>query len=307
VKRKQREKMSKPTIALVTATAARDLDEDLPPLESALRNAGAEVVIAEWDRPHDWSRFDIALLRSTWDYPQRLAEFFDWAGAVSAKTQLLNPLQVVKWSSDKHYLNDLVRADVPTVLTRFIEPGESAPSRIAELMGEPDVHEFVVKPAIGAGSRDAQRFGPEEKGDAAEHAQRMLSEKRSVMLQPYLSRVDEYGETALIYFEGKFSHAIRKGPLLKRKEGPTSELFAKETITARVPDAAELRVGARAMQAMPFETPLYARVDLIRDEKGEPVVLELEMVEPSLFFPFAGGSAERFAAAVIRRAELARV
>jgi O-ureido-D-serine cyclo-ligase len=129
----------------------------------------------------------------------------------------------------------------------------------------------------------------------------MLSEKRSVMVQPYLNRVDEYGETALIYFEGKFSHAIRKGPLLKRKEGPTTELFARETITARVPDAAELRVGARAVQAMPFETPLYARVDLIRDEKGEPVVLELEMIEPSLFFPFAGGSAERFAGAVVRR------
>ena len=77
--------MSKPTIALVTAEAARDLDEDLPPLESALRNAGAEVVIAEWDRPQDWSRYDIALLRSTWDYPQRLAEFFDWAGQVSTR------------------------------------------------------------------------------------------------------------------------------------------------------------------------------------------------------------------------------
>lgn len=293
--------MSKPTIALVTATAARDLDEDLPPLETALRNAAADVTIAEWDRPQDWSRFDAALLRSTWDYPQRLAEFFDWAGEVSMKTKLLNPLSVVKWSSDKHYLRDLTNKEVPTVLTKFIEPGESAQWRLTELLSEPDVDEFVVKPAIGAGSRDAQRFGPEEKKDAAEHAERMLRAQRSVLLQPYLSRVDEHGETALIYFEGKFSHAIRKGPLLKRKEGPTTELFAKETITPRVPDAAELRVGARAMQAMPFETPLYARVDLIRDQKGEPVVLELELIEPSLFFAFAGGSAERFAAAVLRR------
>jgi glutathione synthase/RimK-type ligase-like ATP-grasp enzyme len=294
--------MRKPTIALVTAQAARGLDEDLPPLESALRNAGADVTIAEWDRPHDWRRFDVALLRSTWDYPQRLAEFFDWAGQVGAQTQLLNPASIVKWSSDKHYLAELVRADVPTVLTRFIEPGESASWRIAEFLSEPDVEEFVVKPAIGAGSRDAQRFGPEENEAAAEHAQRMLNEKRSVLLQPYLSRVDEHGETALIYFEGQFSHAIRKGPLLKRNEGPTQGLFARETITARVPDAAELRVGARAIQALPFATPLYARVDLIRDEQSEPVVLELEMIEPSLFFPFAGGSAERFAAAVIRRA-----
>jgi glutathione synthase/RimK-type ligase-like ATP-grasp enzyme len=290
--------MSKPTIALVTAEAARDLDEDLPPLESALRNAGADVTIAEWDRPHEWRRFDLALLRSTWDYPQRLPEFFDWAAQVSTQTKLLNPLSVVKWSSDKHYLRDLVRANVPTVLTKIIEPGE--------LLSEPNVYEFVVKPAIGAGSRDAQRFGPEEKEAAAEHAQRMLAEKRSVLLQPYLSRVDEHGETALIYFEGQFSHAIRKGPLLKRKAGPTQELFARETITPRVPDAAELRVGARAVQAMPFETPLYARVDLIRDQNGEPVVLELELIEPSLFFPFEARGAHEFAAAVVKRATRSR-
>ena len=295
--------MRKPTIALVTAAAARDLDEDLPPLESALRNAGADVTIAEWDRPHDWSRFDLALLRSTWDYPQRLAEFFAWAQAVSRETKLLNPLPVVKWSSDKHYLRDLAEKGTPTVLTRFVEPGESPERRIAELLSAPDVGEFVVKPAVGAGSKDAQRFGREEQGDAARHAQRMLNEKRSVLLQPYLNKVDQLGETALLYFEGEFSHAIRKGPLLKRKEGPTTELFAKESITARVPDAAELRVGAQALQAAPFDTPLYARVDLIRDQQGEPVVLELELIEPSLFFPFAAGSADRFAAAAVRRAK----
>ena len=295
--------MSKPAIALVTATAARNVDEDLPPLESALRNAGADVTVAEWDRPHDWSRFDIALLRSTWDYPQRLAEFFDWAEAVSQETKLLNPLPVVKWSSDKHYLRDLAAKAVPTVLTKFVEPGESPERRIADLLSHPDVDEFVVKPAVGAGSRDAQRFGREESEDAARHAQLMLNEKRSVLLQPYLGKVDQLGETALLYFEGEFSHAIRKGPLLKRKEGPTTELFAKETITARVPDAAELRVGALALQAAPFDTPLYARVDLIRDQQGEPVVLELELIEPSLFFPFAADSAERFAAAVVKRAK----
>src|SRR4051812_35077274 len=116
--------MSKPTIALVTAAAAREVDEDMPSLESALRNAGADVTIAEWDRPHDWSRFDLALLRSTWDYPQRLAEFLGWADAVSQETKLLNSLPVVRWSSDKHYLGDLAGKEVPTVLTKFVEPGE---------------------------------------------------------------------------------------------------------------------------------------------------------------------------------------
>jgi hypothetical protein len=295
--------VSKPSIALVTAVAARGVDEDMPSLESALRNAGADVTIAEWDRPHDWSRFDIAVLRSTWDYPQRFAEFLGWAEAVSQQTNLLNPLSAVKWSCDKHYLADLAAKQVPTVRTIFIEPGERPGPRIDELLASPDVEEFVVKPAVGAGSRDAQRFGREERADAAAHAQRMLDEQRSVLLQPYLDKVDELGETALMYFEGKFSHAIRKGPLLKKKEGPTTELFAKEAITPRVPDASELRVGAQALEAMPFDTPLYARVDLIRDEQGAPVVLELELIEPSLFFPFSAGSAERFAAAAMRRAK----
>jgi len=295
--------MSKPAIALVTAVAARHVDEDMPSLESALRDAGADVTIAEWDRPHDWSRFDVALLRSTWDYPQRIAEFSEWLETVSRQTKLLNPLPAVKWSSDKHYLGDLADKKVPTVLTKFIEPDQQPEGPIAELLRQPGVDEFVVKPAVGAGSRDAQRFGREETDDAARHARRMLNEKRSVLLQPYLSRVDEVGETALLFFEGEFSHAIRKGPLLKRKEGPTTELFAKEAITVRVPDAAELSVGAQALRAVPFETPLYARVDLVRDQNGEPVVLELELIEPSLFLPFATGSAERIAAAVVRRAK----
>lgn len=295
--------MSNPAIALVTAVAARDLDEDMPSLESALRSAGANVTVAEWDRPHDWRRFDVAVLRSPWDYPQRFTEFMGWAESVSEQTKLLNPLPVVKWSADKHYLADLAAREVPTVFTRFIEPGEPPGPRIDELLRQPDVDEFVVKPAIGGGSRDAQRFGRAEKQDAARHAQRMLDENRSVLLQPYLGKIDELGETALMYVEGRFSHAIRKGPLLKRKDVPTTELFAKEAITPRVPDPAELAVGVRALQAIPADTPLYARVDLIRDRQGEPVVLELELFEPSLFLGFSSGSAENFAAAIVRRAK----
>ena len=295
--------MNKPAIALVTAVAARDVDEDMPALEAALGNSGADVAIAEWDLPRDWSQFDAVLLRSTWDYPLRLAEFLRWAEEVSRATRLLNPLPLVKWSSDKHYIADLESKGVPTVLTRFVEPGERPEQRIADLLSQPDVDEFVVKPAVGAGSKDAQRFGRDEAEGAARHAARMLGGKRSVLLQPYLNRVDEHGETAVIYFDGEFSHAIRKGALLKKKEGPKTELFAKEAITARVPEPSELKVAARAMQALP-ETPLYARVDLIRDKNNEPVVLELELIEPSLFFPFAAGSAERFAAAIVRKAKL---
>src|SRR4051812_27283950 len=128
----------------------------MPLLESALRNAGADVTIAEWDQPHDWSRFDIAVLRSPWDYPQRLAEFLAWVEAASRQTMLLNSLPVVKWNADKHYLLDLAKKGVPTIPTKYVEPGEHPDRRIEELLGLPELDEFVVKPAVGGGAKDAQ-------------------------------------------------------------------------------------------------------------------------------------------------------
>ena len=111
---------------------------------------------------------------------------------------------------------------------------------------------------------------------------------------------EQGGETALTFFEGRFSHAIRKGPLLPKGGAATSGLFATEAITPRVPGADEMRLAEKVVRAVPFGTPLYARVDLIRDDDGAPCLLELEMTEPSLFFVHAAGSAEKFAAAVQR-------
>jgi O-ureido-D-serine cyclo-ligase len=290
-----------PRIALVTAAAARSLDEDLPPLEAALAAIpGLAVSVVEWDDAAvDWTQFDLALLRSTWDYSQRLAEFLQWAARTAAQTTLLNPLQILHWNTDKHYLDDLTRAGVATVPSRFVEPGEDAASALDAFRSgsaAPSATEFVVKPSIGAGSRDAQRYAADERASAIAHMQRLLDARRSVLLQPYLDRVDEHGETALIYFAGTFSHAIRKGPLLRRGEGPTRALFAAEHIVARTPGAGELRLAERTLAAIPFPGPLlYARVDLILDAGGAPCVLELELAEPSLFFDHAPGSAARFA------------
>jgi glutathione synthase/RimK-type ligase-like ATP-grasp enzyme len=291
-------------LALVTAAAARRLDEDLPPLETALAVIpGLRASVVEWDDPSiDWSAFDLALLRSTWDYSQRLEEFLDWATRVSALTTLSNPLATVRWNTDKHYLHDLAAAGIATVPSRFIEPGHDGAAGLDAFLRDHAAPEFVVKPAIGAGSRDAQRYGRHERDAAVAHVRRLLEARRSTLLQPYLDRVDEHGETALIFVAGKFSHAIRKGPLLRRGEGPTRALFATEHITARVPDAAELRLAAATLAAMPFPGPLlYARVDLIHDQDGAPRVLELELTEPSLFFDHAPGSARRFADAVAAR------
>jgi glutathione synthase/RimK-type ligase-like ATP-grasp enzyme len=292
-----------PIIALVTARAARGLDEDHVPLEAALKRAGAEPHLVDWDDANvDWSQFDVAVLRSTWDYADRLEEFVAWAERAAQATALLNPLDVVRWNTDKHYLAALADAGVPIIPSEFVEPGADPTKAIAHFLANHDPDEFVVKPAVGAGSRDVFRYGPAETHVAASHAQKLLSENRSVVFQPYLDSVDAAGETALLYFEGQFSHAIRKGPLLRRNQDALKTLFAPEKISPRTPGDDELQVGNQALSAIPFAVPLYARVDLIRDADGAPRVLELELTEPSVFLDHAPGSADHFARIILSRA-----
>ena len=289
-------------IALVTARAARGHDEDMPPLEAALAARGARTDVTDWDDPVvEWQRFDCALLRSAWDYAERRTEFLAWAARVAPLTRLVNPESVVRWNTDKHYLLDLARAGAPVVASRFVEPGEDAADVLAEFLGAEACPELVVKPAVGAGSRDARRHARNARAAAAAHIGALLAAGRSVLLQPYLERVDREGETALIYFEGRFSHAVRKGPLLPAGTQSTTALFAPEEITARAPTADELESGGRVLNALPFPAPLYARIDLIRDGEGRSALLELELTEPSLFFRHAPGSALRLAAALLAR------
>jgi len=290
-------------IALVTAIAAFALDDDLRPLQLALEKAGVQAPIVAWDDATvSWSRFDAALLRSPWDYADRLPEFLGWAEKVSKQTRLLNPLEVVRRNTDKHYLADLAKLGLAVVPSEFAEPGDSAAGALGDFLKKfPEAAEFVVKPAIGAGSRDAQRYGREQAVEATEHVKRLLDGGRSVLMQPYLASVDVAGETALMFFDGVFSHAIRKGALLQRDEGPTRALFAPEKITARTPGEDELALAKAVLAALPDGPLAYARVDLIRDADGSPRLLELELTEPSLFFPYDKGAADRFAASLKKR------
>jgi O-ureido-D-serine cyclo-ligase len=291
-------------VALVTAIAAFALDEDLAPLQQALHTAGVQAQIVAWDDlTVSWGRFDAALLRSTWDYTERLDEFLTWAHQVEVQTTLLNPLDVIRRNVDKHYLAQLAKKKIAVVPSSFAEPGDDAGAALDKFLKKhKDSDEFVVKPAIGAGSRDAQRYRRAQAAAATAHIARLLAEQRSVLLQPYLASVDDNGETALMFFDGEFSHAIRKGPLLVADEGPTDALFAAETITPRTPGDDELALARAALKALGTPEPLlYARVDLIRAADGSPRLLELELTEPSLFFPYGEGSAERFVAALKRR------
>jgi glutathione synthase/RimK-type ligase-like ATP-grasp enzyme len=302
-------------IALVTCRQALDLDEDLAPLRAALEARGARVSTPRWDDPAvDWSACDLAVLRSTWDYAERVGEFLSWTERCAASTMLLNPPEVVRWNTDKHYLRELATAGVPVVPTRFVEPGADAHHALSRFLAAEDdavgigccdrFEEFVVKPTVGAGTRDAARYRYTEVLQARSHLERLLGAGRSVMLQPYLDRVDAHGETAVIYIDGVASHAIRKGPLLRSGAGLVEGLFAPEVITPREESPAERSVAAAAHAALPFARLLYARIDLVHERNGAPVVLEVELTEPSLFFAHAPASAGRFAAALLARLEV---
>jgi len=302
-----------PHIALVSTFDALALDEDLPPLVDALVREGAKVSTPCWDDATvDWASFDLAVLRSTWNYVERIDEFRAWTRRCSQQTRLFNPPEVVDWNTDKHYLAHLHCAGVPVVPSRFVEPGEDVRAALQQfLTGAADslsagravpFDQFVIKPSIGAGSRDTARYRCSDADSALEHLSRLVvAERRSALLQPYLASVDELGETALIYFGGEASHAIRKGPLLRLDSALVEGLFAPEEITARQPAADECALAAAAYAAIPFDAPLYARIDMIRDDRGAPVILELEMTEPSMFFAHAPGSADRLAALLIAR------
>lgn len=281
-------------LALVTAIAAFGLDEDLEPLRTACAQAGISASIVAWDdMTVSWARFDAALLRSPWDYVDRLPEFLAWCERTARLTALWNPPDVVRWNTDKRYLGELAARGLPVIESHFLAPGDDPASL-------PDLAEFVVKPTVGAGSRDAQRYLRADRPAALAHARRLLDQGRHVLVQPYLKAVDEQGETALLFFQGQFSHAIRKAPLLKRGEDATSAMFKAGSITARQPSAAELDVAARVLAALPFDTLAYARVDLLPSDNG-PQLLELELTEPSVFLPYGEGAAARFAAVLAAR------
>jgi hypothetical protein len=288
------------TLGLATAVASLADDHDMSLLLAACQKIGFVVEVCAWDDPTiDWSRYDHVVLRSTWDYPKRLPQFLGWCERVSAVTDLINPLPVVRWSLDKHYLADLSSYGVPVVASRFIDPSMTPLPVLREFLAmHPPIDEMVVKPTIGAYSKDVKRFSRAQESEIVMHIARLLGENCSVILQPYLASIDSDGETNLIYFDQVYSHAIRKSALLMQDGTVNAPTY--DFRTARVADEDERAVARAAIDAasahLSLGKPLpYARVDLIRCDDGKPQVLELEIFEPSLSLPLADGSAERFA------------
>ena len=235
-------------------------------------------------RRRDWAAFDLIVVRSCWDYAERRDAFLAWAASLP---RVLNPVEVLEWNTDKQrYLTDLAAAGVPVVPTAFVEPGQ--------LLALPE-GPFVIKPAISAGGRSSARFEPGETAPAEALAARIHAEGRTAMVQPYLGGQDE---TALVYLDGTFSHAVhRRVPL--PPTGERAVFYLDEELGPGEATTAEYAAAARAVACAPGEL-LYARVDLLGG-----AVLELEVSEPSLYLAYGDGDAAiRLAAAIGRRLQV---
>jgi hypothetical protein len=276
-------------VGLATCAEIPDGDDDAPLLSAAL---AAERVAAEWvvwtDDGVDWNDFDLVVLRSTWDYAEEHERFLAW---LEGLPWVLNPVPVVRWNADKHYLLDLERGGAPVVPSRFLAPGESF---------EPPSGRFVVKPAVSAGGRRSAAYDAESAAGAAEHVSRLHAENRTVIVQQYLEAIDQVGETGIVYIGGSYSHGLHKGPLLRPGVAPGTALYLEEKVVPREPSSGELAAAKLALDAVPFaaESLLYARVDLAPGPDGPPLVLEVELAEPSLYLGCKADAATRLAVAI---------
>ena len=274
-------------IAFVTNPRHPEIEEDDRPLAASLARRGALVVTASWDDPDfAWERVDLALLRSPWDYCRRYEEFLGWLARTEAQTRIVNDPDVVRWNVNKRYLEELVGKGVPTVPTVFLARGEVASLR--EVCSSRGWETVVLKPSISADSWETIRVTPDQYAEGQKYLDRHRPD-RDVMVQPFVKDVEEGGEHSLMFFGGVYSHAVRKNSLFKggRHVGPEGRPSDPG------PDAVKMAESVLAKAGVP-KIP-YARVDIARDENGAPLLLELELFEPTLFFLEKPGSEEGLA------------
>jgi hypothetical protein len=276
-------------IILATARELDDEDVDDAPLHAALAAAGVPAVTRAWDDPTvDWAAARGCVLRSTWDYHLRPEEFLGWVERVSRVTPLWNPPPVVRWNSHKGYLTELAARGVPVVPTKLVRRGRAP--LLAELAG--DWEDVVIKPAISAGSFLTIRLGRADFARGQAHLDAQLPQ-RDMMVQPYFASVETHGERAVIWIDGAFTHEIVKHP---RFSGHPERVSPPAAVAPE-----ELAVAEAVLAALPFRDPfLYARVDLARDAAGRPHLMELELIEPSLYLAGRPEAAASLAAAIDR-------
>lgn len=268
-------------LRVATCKALPEVDVDEAPLMGALAKAGIDATLMAWDDPGaDWDAPIPTLLRSTWNYAQDVGRFLSWVDRVTAVAPLWNPPHIVRSNVHKRYLLDLHARGVPIVPTVLARPGEPVSM---------PWDKFVIKPEVGAGSVDTRVFEPGDPAAGA-HLKKLLS-RGLALVQPYMASVDEYGERSLMWIDGALTHAIRKAP---RFAGDSEQIEGPFLI------ADDEREVAEAALAPYASSILYGRVDLVRDDSNRPLVMELELVEPSLFFARHPPALERFIGRLMR-------
>lgn len=286
-------------LAIATCAAYPRLLEDDLPLAAALAARGVAVEPAVWDVPRDWTAFDAVLLRSVWDYFERPGEFFPWlAGLERAGVCTWNPPALVRWNGDKHYLNDLAARGVALPPTLFVPAGTpvgEAQARVQARMHEAGWRDVVVKPAVSGGAWRTHRLRAGELAGAQAAFAEVLA-GGALLAQPFLPEIEAEGEVSLVFFEGRYSHAVRK----RAKPGDWRVQWTHGGVHVAMEPAPALLEQAQAVLAAAPEPGLYARVDgIVRD--GRLLLMELEQVEPFLFFCEGPAGAVRLAEAVVAR------
>jgi glutathione synthase/RimK-type ligase-like ATP-grasp enzyme len=285
-------------VALITGTDGPSFMPEVDaPLAAALGRRGVRVHAPRWNDPEvAWDRFDLAVVRTTWDYLADRDAFLAWAQAAAAATSLWNPPDVLRWNTHKSYLLELEERGAPVVPTAWLAQGDRVD--LASLLASRGWSQAVVKPAVSAGSEGLTRV-PDADGDLA-GAQRHLDGllgRGDVLVQPYLPTIETRGELSVVVVDGRVSHAVRKRPI-------AGEFRIQEEFGGRYEvedldrDAAEL--AAWLVEATGTEL-LLARVDLLEDEVGSLQLAELEATEPDLYLGADPAAAETVADAIVRR------
>lgn len=260
-------------IGLLTCNKFPELQSDFHFLKSELESQGLKVRPVVWNQMEvDWSNFKNLLFCSVWDYCNNYPLFHKWLAAREKQCNVINSPEIIRWNLNKSYLQHFEKNSIPVIPTRWIY--EQNQLTYLNL----DWQDVVVKPAVGAGSSGMKKFESLRQTDKMKTHINFLLEDSIVMVQPYLESADKYGETALIYFNGELSHTTHR-PLGGHK-GTADERV--ETATHIEPSNEQIELGKKVLENIPFK-PTYIRVDLLKDDSGKDVVLEVEMIEPSLF------------------------
>lgn len=280
-------------LALVTCNAHPQVAADDCALQAALEVAGIGSVGAAWNDPDvDWRGFDAVVLRSTWDYHTQYPAFEHWLARLeTAGVHVLNPVATLRWNADKRYLTQLAAMGVHVIPTQAVAGRE-----LAALVHRRTGESLVIKPTISGNSWHTVQGVAGSAGLRAR--MQALPVELTYLVQPYLPEIRTRGEWSLVYFDGRFSHAVRKVP------GPGDYRVQSDfggTASAAVPDADVLRDAQRCLHAVArlgHGGHVYARIDGIAGE-GRFQLMEVELIEPNLFLRTSETAAARFAQAIV--------